>query len=124
MHWIHFLDDSPVIRQRRHPVPWPHHSGVAERNPRPIGLEVKLLVGVRKAAEVMRGAEVRLQIAPDIGLQPLYVAVATLPQCRVDQFARRHVKTGMREQRAQTLSLVWLDRPEQAFARQNNRAVC
>ena len=62
---------------------------------RPIRLEVKLLVGMGKAVEIMRGAEIRLEVAPQIGLEPFDVAVAALLQRRVDQFARRHLEAGM-----------------------------
>ena len=62
---------------------------------RPIGLEVEFLVGMGKAVEIMRGAEIRLQIAPEIGLERGDVAVAAELQRRVDQFARRHLEAGM-----------------------------
>ena len=48
----------------------------AERRMRPIGLEVEFPVGMGKAVEIMRGAEVRLQVAPEIGLEPRDVAMA------------------------------------------------
>ena len=78
---------------------------IAERRVRPVGLEVELLVGVRKAVEIMRGAEIRLEVAPQIGLQRRDVAVAALLQRGVDQFARRHLESGMHgiEAAAETL---------------------
>ena len=62
---------------------------------RPVGLEVELLVRMREAVEVMRGAEIRLDVAPQIRLERFDIAVAALLQRGVDQFARRHLEAGM-----------------------------
>ncbi len=92
--FVRLLDDGPVIGQRRHLLPRPH-TGDADGRMRPIGLEVELAVRVRKAVEVMRGAKIRLDVAPQIGLQRRDIAMAALFQRRVDQFARRHFESGM-----------------------------
>ncbi len=67
MGFIRLLDNGPVIGQRRHPVPCAHQSGIADRRMRPIRLEMELAVGMRETIEVMRGAEIRLDVAPQIG---------------------------------------------------------
>ena len=56
---------------------------------------MEFLVGVRKAVEIMRGAEIRLDIAPQIRFERFDIAVAALLQRRIDQFARRHLEAGM-----------------------------
>src|SRR5258708_20501987 len=74
----------------------------------PIGLEVKLLVGVREAVEIMRGAKIRLDVAPQILLQAFDIAVAALLEGHVDQFARRHLEAGMYHLEASTDALQTL----------------
>ena len=59
------LDDGPVVWQRGHLGPGAKPR-VAEWRIRPIGLEMEFLVGVRETIEVMRGAEIRLDVAPQI----------------------------------------------------------
>ena len=92
---VRLLDRGPVIGQRRHLVPRPHQAGIAERHMRPVGLEVEFAVGMREAVEIMRGAEIRLQVAPQIGLELRDAAMAALLQRGVDQFARRHLEARM-----------------------------
>src|SRR5882724_12454145 len=61
----------------------------------PVGLEVKFAVRMRKPVEIMRGAEIRLDIAPQIGLQRLDATMSAPLQRGVDQLARRHFESGM-----------------------------
>src|SRR4029077_17869572 len=63
MRLVRLLDNGPMIRQRRHLLPWPQ-TRVAEGRMRPVGLEVELLVRVRKTVEVMRGTKIGLDVAP------------------------------------------------------------
>ena len=58
-------------------------------------LKWNFLVGVRKTVEIMRGAKIRLDVAPQILLQTFDITVAAVLQGRVDQFARRHLEAGM-----------------------------
>src|SRR3954467_12810295 len=62
---------------------------------RPVGIEMEFAVGMGKAVEVMRGAEVGLQITPQISLELFDIAMAALLQGRVDKLARRHFEAGM-----------------------------
>src|SRR5258708_31309102 len=87
MRLVRLLDDPPMIRQRRHLRPWAH-AGHAEGRMRPVRLEVELLVGMREAVEVMRGAKIRLYVAPQIRLQAFDIAAAALLEGHVGQFAR------------------------------------
>src|SRR5215470_19293799 len=62
---VRLLDGSPVVRQRRHLLPGALAGNTVGRIG-PVGLEVKLLVRMRKAVEKVRGTEVRLDIAPEV----------------------------------------------------------
>ncbi len=95
MRLVSLLDNGPVIRQRRHLIPCPHQSGIANRRVRPIRLEVELAVGMSEAVEIVRAAKIRLDVAPQIGFQRLDVAMAALSEGGVDQLARRHFESGM-----------------------------
>src|SRR5262245_29546704 len=65
---VRLLNRGPVVRQRRHLLPGALAGNTVGRIG-PVRLEMKLLVGVSKAVEIMRGTEIRLNIAPEVGLQ-------------------------------------------------------
>src|SRR5262245_46082289 len=91
---VRLLDDGPVVGEPGHVFPRSKAWG-APRRVGPVGLEVEFLVGMSEAVEIMRGAEIRLDVAPEIGLQRLDVAMAALLQGHVDQLARRHLEAWM-----------------------------
>src|SRR6516225_12245887 len=82
-----------MIGQRRHLSKLAHHE--TEGWVGPVGLEVEFPVGMGKTVEIVRGAEIRLQVAPKIGLEPRDVAMSGKLEGSVDQFARGHVKAGV-----------------------------
>src|ERR1700754_1851809 len=70
---VRLLAGGPVVRQRWHLLPGALAGNTVGRIG-PVGLEVKLLVGVSKAVEIMRGTEIRLDIAPEVGFQSRDIA--------------------------------------------------
>ena len=95
-----------MVRQRRHLFPRAL-AGNTDGWMRPVGLEVELLVRMRKTVKVMRGPEIRLNIAPQVGLQRCDIAMAALLQRGVDQFARRHLEGGVHRVEAPAKSLQY-----------------
>src|SRR4029077_15997460 len=86
MRLIRLLDNGPVVWQGGHLRPRTQARSTKGRV-RPVGLEVKFLVCMRKTIEVMRGAKIWLDIAPQVGLERCDIAVPALLQRSVDQFA-------------------------------------
>ena len=97
-----------MIGQRRHLLPGTHQSGVADRRVRPVRLKVKLAVRMREPVEIVRGAEIRLEVAPQIGLERFDIAVAALFERGVNQLARRHFEAGMHGVNAAAKALQYL----------------
>src|ERR1700738_1855771 len=56
---------------------------------------MELAVSMRETIKVMRRAKIRLDVAPQISLQRLDVAMTALFEGGVDQLARRHFESGM-----------------------------
>src|SRR5947208_16202425 len=107
MPFVSLFDGGPVVRQRRHLFPRAL-AGNTDGWMRPLGLEVELLVRMRKTVKVMRGPEIRLNIAPQVGLQRCDIAMAALLQRGVDQFARRHLEGGVHRVEAPAEVLQYL----------------
>src|SRR5438445_10639535 len=106
MPFVSLFDGGPVVRQRRHLFPRAL-AGNTDGWMRAVGLEVELLVRMRKTVKVMRGPEIRLDIAPQVGLQRCDIAMAALLQRGVDQFARRHLEGGVHRVEAPAESLQY-----------------
>ena len=86
MVFIDILDHIPMVRQLRHVGCGTFGADIGRQyHARPIRAEMKFLIRMREAAEIMRRVEVGLTVDPVLALQPLKVTPARRLDRAVDQ---------------------------------------